>query len=58
MDDPAWWQNLGTALLHHVSVDLLRDAFLALKRRAASGVDGVTPTASQHLAIAPHRNPL
>lgn len=31
-----------TALLHHVSIDLLRDAFLALKRRAASGVDGVT----------------
>jgi RNA-directed DNA polymerase len=31
-----------TALLHHVTVDLLRDAFLALKRRAASGVDGVT----------------
>lgn len=31
-----------TALLHHVSVDLLRDAFLALKRRAAPGVDGVT----------------
>lgn len=31
-----------TALLHHVSIDLLRDAFLALKRRAAAGVDGVT----------------
>jgi group II intron reverse transcriptase/maturase len=31
-----------TALLHHVTVDLMRDAFLALKRRAASGVDGVT----------------
>jgi RNA-directed DNA polymerase len=31
-----------TALLHHVSVDMLRDAFLALKRRAAPGVDGVT----------------
>ena len=31
-----------TALLHHVTVDLLRDAFLALKRRAAPGVDGVT----------------
>lgn len=33
-----------TALLHHVTVDLLRDAFLALKRRAAPGVDGVTWT--------------
>ena len=31
-----------TALLHHVTVDLLRDAFLALHRRAAPGVDGVT----------------
>src|SRR6185369_9154400 len=31
-----------TALLHHVTVDLLQDAFLALKRRAAPGVDGVT----------------
>ena len=30
-----------TALLHHVSIDALRDAFLALKRRAASGEDGV-----------------
>ena len=26
-----------SALLHHVTVDLLRDAFLALKRRAAPG---------------------
>lgn len=33
-----------TALLHHVTVDTLRDAFLALKRRAAAGVDGVTWT--------------
>jgi group II intron reverse transcriptase/maturase len=31
-----------TALLHHLTVDLLRDAFLGLKRRAAPGVDGVT----------------
>jgi group II intron reverse transcriptase/maturase len=31
-----------TALLHHVTVDLLRESFLALKRRAAPGVDGVT----------------
>jgi group II intron reverse transcriptase/maturase len=31
-----------TALLHHVTVDLLRQAFLGLKRRAAPGVDGVT----------------
>jgi RNA-directed DNA polymerase len=31
-----------TALLHHVTVDLLREAFLALKRDAAPGADGVT----------------
>lgn len=31
-----------TTLLHHVTVDALRESFLALKRRAASGVDGVT----------------
>ena len=30
-----------TALLHHVTVDLLRESFLALKRQAAPGVDGV-----------------
>jgi len=31
-----------TALLHHVTVDLLREAFYALKRKAAPGVDGLT----------------
>jgi len=31
-----------TALLHHVSVDLLRAAFSWIKRDAAPGVDGVT----------------
>ncbi len=31
-----------TALLHHVTVDRLRDAYHALKRKAAAGVDGVT----------------
>jgi group II intron reverse transcriptase/maturase len=31
-----------SALLHHVTVDRLRDAYLALKRKAAAGVDGVT----------------
>jgi RNA-directed DNA polymerase len=31
-----------TALLHHVTVDLLRESFLALKRHAAPGIDGVT----------------
>jgi RNA-directed DNA polymerase len=31
-----------TALLHHVSVETLRTAFYALKRKAAPGVDGMT----------------
>ena len=31
-----------TALLHHVSVDRLREAYLTSKKHAASGTDGVT----------------
>jgi RNA-directed DNA polymerase len=31
-----------TALLHHVTVDLLRTSYLKLKRDAAPGVDGIT----------------
>ncbi len=31
-----------TALLHHISIELLRVAFFALKRDAAAGVDGLT----------------
>ena len=31
-----------TALLHHLTIDLLRDSFSTLKRHAAPGVDGVT----------------
>jgi hypothetical protein len=31
-----------TALLHHVTIDLLRESFYALKRAAAPGVDGIT----------------
>src|SRR3982075_2753939 len=31
-----------TALLHHISIDCLRMAFFALKRDAASGVEGLT----------------
>jgi RNA-directed DNA polymerase len=31
-----------TALLHHISVDLLEAEFLALKEHAAAGVDGLT----------------
>ena len=35
-------QERFTSLLHHLNVDLLRDSFYALQRRAAPGVDGVT----------------
>jgi group II intron reverse transcriptase/maturase len=35
-------QERFTALLHHLTVGLLRDSFFALKRQAAPGVDGVT----------------
>ena len=35
-------QEKFTALLHHITVDTLRLAFYALKRKAAAGVDGVT----------------
>ena len=31
-----------TALLHHVTIDLLRDRYHSLKKKAAPGVDGVT----------------
>jgi len=31
-----------TSLLHHVTVSELKDSYLALKRQAAAGVDGVT----------------
>jgi len=31
-----------TALLHHVTVDLLRESYHSLKKKAAPGVDGVT----------------
>lgn len=31
-----------TALLHHVTLDRLRESFYALKRKAAAGVDGTT----------------
>ena len=31
-----------TALLHHVSIDRLRDSYHSLKKKAAPGVDGMT----------------
>jgi len=34
-------QQRFTALLHHLSVDLLRESYCALKRAAAPGVDGM-----------------
>ena len=35
-------QERFTALLHHLSVGLLRDSFYALERQASSRIDGVT----------------
>jgi RNA-directed DNA polymerase len=35
-------QETFTALLHHLTVDLLRDSFYELKRHVAPGIDGVT----------------
>ena len=35
-------QERFTALLHHVTVNLLRESFEALKKNAAPGVEGVT----------------
>jgi RNA-directed DNA polymerase len=35
-------QEKFTALLHPLTLDLLRDSYYALKRQAAPGVDGVT----------------
>jgi RNA-directed DNA polymerase len=34
-------QKRFTALLHHLSIELLRESFYALQRRASPGVDGV-----------------
>jgi RNA-directed DNA polymerase len=35
-------QERFTALLHHLTIELLRDSFHALKREAAPGIDGMT----------------
>jgi len=40
-----------TALFHHLSVDLLREAFLVLKRDAAPGMDGLTWQVCMHGSI-------
>ena len=41
-------QEQFTALLHHLTVDLLRESFYALKRHAATGVDGVSWQQYEH----------
>src|SRR5216684_3738903 len=41
-------QERFTALLHHVTVDLLRESFHGLKKQAAPGVDGVTWDEYEH----------
>ena len=35
-------KEIFTSLLHHISIDLLRLSFFAIKKDAASGVDGLT----------------
>jgi RNA-directed DNA polymerase len=35
-------EEVFTSLLHHISIDLLRLSFFAIKKDAASGVDGLT----------------
>jgi len=35
-------QEQFTALLHHVTIDVLRESYFALQRQAAPGVDGMT----------------
>src|ERR1035438_3940108 len=35
-------QERFTSLLHHLNIDLLRESFYALQRKASPGVDGVT----------------
>src|SRR6516164_9107772 len=35
-------QQRFTALLHHLTIELLRDSFYALQRKASPGIDGVT----------------
>src|SRR5271170_3409126 len=35
-------QERFTSMLHHLNVDLLRDSFYALQRKASPGVDGMT----------------
>ena len=34
-------QERFTALLHHLTIELLRDSFYALQRKASPGIDGV-----------------
>jgi group II intron reverse transcriptase/maturase len=41
-------QEQFTALLHHLTVDLLRESYYALKRGAAPGVDGVSWQEYEH----------
>src|SRR6202453_4508138 len=41
-------QERFTALLHHLTIDLLRESYYALKRSAAPGVDGVSWQQYEH----------
>src|SRR6202522_4625813 len=41
-------QERFTALLHHLTIDLLRESYYALQRSAAPGVDGVSWQQYEH----------
>src|SRR5260370_31087733 len=43
-----WKKERFTSLFHHISVELLRGAFFALKPDAAPGVDGLTRSEGWH----------
>jgi hypothetical protein len=44
-----------TALLHHITPQLLIDSFYSLQKNAAAGVDGVTWSSRRASAVAEHR---
>src|ERR1700726_662517 len=41
-------QERFTALLHHLTIDLLRESYYALQRSAAPGVDGISWQEHEH----------
>jgi hypothetical protein len=49
-------QERFTALLYHLSIELLRDSFYAFQRRASPGVDGVTWQVRSRVRGSAHRS--